>query len=48
MEEINKKLKYWLPKDGVPSNEVWKQTIRSLENIETVKFPLRTDISYLK
>ena len=37
MEEIIKKIKYWLPKDGVPSNDVWQQTIRFLENIEKVK-----------
>ena len=36
MEEMNKRVKFWLPKIGNPMNETWEKTIRLLQNIEKV------------
>ncbi|XP_066922337.1 uncharacterized protein [Clytia hemisphaerica] len=36
MEEMNKKIKFWIPKLGVPTNESWQKTIRLFHNIEKV------------
>ena len=37
LEEVNKKLKYWLPDTGVPDTEEQLKATRLLEKMEEVK-----------
>eukprot|EP00111_Clytia_hemisphaerica_P016743 TCONS_00049643-protein len=37
LEEMNKKINFWLNNVGIPSKTNWTETIRSLDNMEKVR-----------